>query len=199
MSDKPETNDTHQSALSRWSQRKEAARAAQSQPSQPTEPPAASQTPADTVGEDEAPALTDTDMPAIDTLAPDSDVSAFFSPGVSDALRRKALRHLFHTSRFNVKDGLDDYDDDYTLLHPLGDTMTHDLRRQNDRLAERQRIKDEQAQSDELAQPDAQAITESEDPTTAEAPADDKDDTSAELNNPSEPADEPPQEDTPRA
>ena len=59
------------------------------------------------------PALTDADMPALETLHDDSDYSGFLSPEVSDKLREAALRKLFHGKAFNIVDGLDDYDDDF--------------------------------------------------------------------------------------
>lgn len=172
MSNKPDNEQDADGVLGRWSRRKVAARAGDTPP-EPADQPVTTEPPADTEADDARPTLTDEDMPAIDTLKPDSDVSGFLSPGVSDALRRKALRALFHTSRFNVKDGLDDYDDDYTLLQPLGDTMTHDLRRQNDRLAERQRIKDEQAaaESETAAEPSDGLETEAPSESLAVDPA----------------------------
>lgn len=73
------------------------------------------QSPAD----DPQEALTDRDMPPLETLDAESDYSGFLSPGVSDALRRMALRKLFSTEKFRIRDGLDDYDNDYNLLLPL--------------------------------------------------------------------------------
>ena len=58
--------------------------------------------------------LADEDMPPLDSLDEDSDYSDFLSPGVSEALRRRALRKLFSSAVFNIPDGLDDYDDDFT-------------------------------------------------------------------------------------
>jgi hypothetical protein len=58
--------------------------------------------------------LTDADMPALDSLDEHSDYSGFLSPRVSEVLRRQALRKLFHLPAFNVTDGLNDYDEDYT-------------------------------------------------------------------------------------
>jgi len=180
MSNEHDQPSPEEGFLGRWARRKEAARVA-AEPSAAPNPaieadgsedhlPAAPRrdgTPGE--GMDDAPStepatLTDADMPDIETLQPDSDVSGFFSPGVSDALRRKALRKLFHSSRFNVKDGLDDYDDDYTQLQPLGNTMTHDLRRQNERLAERQRAKEarEAAEAETETETEAEAETENE-------------------------------------
>lgn len=180
MSSDHDRDERETGFLGRWARRKEAARAASERP-----PAEADEAPIDggaesgdaapaPVSEDSAdeatdapPSLTDADMPDIETLQPDSDVSGFFSPGVSDALRRKALRRLFHTSRFNVKDGLDDYDDDYTLLQPLGSTMTHDLQRQNDRLAERR-----QAREADDAEGESETRTEFEKETDTEAETD---------------------------
>jgi len=64
-------------------------------------------------------ALTDQDMPSLESLNEGSDYRGFLSPGVSDGLHRLALRKLFSASKFQVRDGLDDYDTDYNLLQPL--------------------------------------------------------------------------------
>lgn len=76
----------------------------------------------------------DDDMPSIDSLDEDSDYSAFMSPKVSEALRTLALRKLFHGQSFNIRDGLDDYDDDFTSFTKLGDVVTAEMRRQVRRL-----------------------------------------------------------------
>ena len=85
----------------------------------------------------EKPLLTDADMPAIDSLTEDSDYSGFFSPKVSEALRKQALRKLFHSPMFNIRDGLDDYDGIYTEFEKLGDIVTADIRHQMEMEAER--------------------------------------------------------------
>lgn len=72
------------------------------------------------------PALTDADMPPLSSLTSESDFSGFLSPGVSEELRKLALRKLFSLPSFQVRDGLDDYDDDFTVFEPLGDTPTND-------------------------------------------------------------------------
>ncbi|MFT4726296.1 MAG: hypothetical protein ACI9UN_000791 [Granulosicoccus sp.] len=84
--------------------------------------------------------LTDADMPPIESLTAESNVSAFFNKGVSAALRKAALRYVFQQPRFNVRDGLNDYDGDYTVFEPLGDIVTSDMkfhaaRKERDRLA----------------------------------------------------------------
>jgi hypothetical protein len=76
----------------------------------------------------------DSDMPALETLDEDSDYSGFMSPSVSDELRKLALRQMFRGSMFNVRDGLDDYDDDFTKFTKLGDVVTAEMRRQIARL-----------------------------------------------------------------
>ena len=73
-------------------------------------------------------ALTDADMPDIEALDEESSYADFLSSGVSEALRRKALRKLFHAATFNTCDGLDDYAEDYTTFEKLGDVLTADMR-----------------------------------------------------------------------
>ena len=85
------------------------------------------------------PPLTDVDMPPIESLDATSDLSGFFSKGVSASLRRAALRHVFSRPSYNVRDGLNDYDGNYTVFEPLGDTVTSDMkfhaaRRERERL-----------------------------------------------------------------
>ena len=88
--------------------------------------------------------LTDEDMPSIESLDEDGDYSGFLSPGVSEELRRRALRRLFSSAVFNVPDGLDDYDDDFTSFAALGDIVTSDMKHQAEMEAERA----EQARAD---------------------------------------------------
>lgn len=78
----------------------------------------------------EEPVLTDDDMPPIESLNEDSDYSMFMSRGVSDKLRNLALRKMFHVPSFNIRDGLDEYDEDYTFFEPLGDIVTSDMKHQ---------------------------------------------------------------------
>lgn len=84
-----------------------------------------------------APALTDADMPPVESLHADSDFSGFLSPGVSEALRRRALRKLFACAVFNRRDGLDDYDDDFRHFPALGDHITSDMKHRMEMEAER--------------------------------------------------------------
>jgi hypothetical protein len=131
--------------LRRWAQRRrDVAREAQAEARRrgiPEEAPEVRQSTDDSPGpaavEEEA--LTDEDMPSLDTLGEDSDYSGFLSPGVSEALRRRALRKLFSSAAFNIPDGLDDYDDDFTSFAALGDIVTSDMKHQAEVEAERAR------------------------------------------------------------
>jgi len=92
--------------------------------------------------------LTDEDMPPLETLDENSDYSVFFSPKVSETLRQQALHKLFHFERFNVLDGLNDYDDDYTQFEKLGSIVTHEMKRLLN--SEIEKLKDDPL-SDEIA------------------------------------------------
>jgi len=132
---------TEESFVTRWSRRKHAAQQAQApEPPEPT-----IDVPEAVESEVEVPVLTDADMPPIESLDEQSDYSGFLSPGVSEELRRLALRKLFRQSRFNVRDGLDDYDDDFTSFAKLGDIVTADMRHLLEQAAKR-----EQAATDVL-------------------------------------------------
>lgn len=72
--------------------------------------------------------LTDEDMPDIETLDENSDYSPFMSPKVSEELRKLALRKMFKGSTFHYRDGLDDYDDDFSTFAKLGNTVTTDMK-----------------------------------------------------------------------
>jgi hypothetical protein len=124
--------------LERWMRRKSAARDQETPPdsSPPLQEAGDAQPAADFT--DAAPANEDApDLPDLDTLDQESDYSVFLSPKVDEVLRRKALRQLFHSPKFNICDGLDDYCGDFTRFEPLGDVVTADLRHQLERAAER--------------------------------------------------------------
>lgn len=72
--------------------------------------------------------LTDEDMPPLETLDQNSDLSMFLARNVSNALRMKALTRVFHTSKFNQICICAEYAEDYTNFTPLGDIVPHDLK-----------------------------------------------------------------------
>ena len=128
--------------LSRWSRRKALSRDGvelpepdiEEAPLEPAEPGALAETPFADASDNalaesppepvEAPAL-----PSIDSLNEDSDYSAFLKSDVPADLQRDALRKLFRSPKFNVRDGLDDYDLDYSQPEPLGNIVTAEMRR----------------------------------------------------------------------
>lgn len=112
------------------------------------------------------PTLTDSDMPPLESLDEHSDFSPFFSPGVSEELRRLALRKLFRLPRYHVRDGLDDYDDDYTRFGELGSTVTAEMRHRAEvearRLAEAFPDRSGASKDPDSASADSQSATERE-------------------------------------
>ena len=157
--DSAPVTETSDSFLTRWSRRK---RAVREQPpaesSQAVDGPAADATPSESeaviddpavdmdgdVGADD-PAVepaTGTepradDLPPPETLSADSDFTAYLGKRVAREVRRAALRQLFSSPKFNVRDGLDDYDEDYTNFQSLGDTVTAHMRHHVERLRQR--------------------------------------------------------------
>lgn len=132
--------------LARWSERKLQARGGIDPGDVPSEPGAdPAVVPEEAMEAEDAPVLTDADMPTLESLDEGSDYSGFLSPGVSEELRRKALSKLFHSAGFNIADGLDDYDEDFTQFLPLGDIITSDMRHQMEEAAKRLLVDDEGA------------------------------------------------------
>lgn len=118
--------DSREDFLARWSRRKRDAR--RDDPEVPGNA-AAAVTPSGTPAGEAERELTDADMPPIETLDANSDYAPFLSPGVSDDLRQQALRKLFSQPDFNITDGLNDYDEDFTQFAGLGSIVTHEMKR----------------------------------------------------------------------
>ena len=117
-----------ESFLSRWHRRKMASTAgpagpAADAPAQPTSAAGPGLPTADVVpapdGSVRGQAPAGTQLPAIDSLTPESDFSPFMQADVAEHLKRRALKTLFQDPRFNVMDGLDVYIDDYSKPDPL--------------------------------------------------------------------------------
>jgi Zn-dependent M28 family amino/carboxypeptidase len=113
------------------------------------------------------------ELPSLDSLSADSDYSAFMGNGVPAELKQKALRKLFHSAKFNVRDGLDDYDLDFSNPEPLGDIITAEMRYRVKRELERLAGLDEDEQIPEdspaVATVDAGEHDEADDPPDPEA------------------------------
>ena len=73
----------------------------------------------------EAPVI---ELPDPDTLTPDADISAFMQSGVDPTLRQRALRRIFMGGEHSVRDGLDDYDQDFSQMRPLAEGVADTLR-----------------------------------------------------------------------
>jgi hypothetical protein len=116
------------SFLSRWAQRK----AEQKNNPEPVESEPTTIKPDETTlstqDEPEAAVLTDEDMPDVETLNETSDFSQFFSSGVSEELRNLALQKLFRLPEFNLRDGLNDYDEDFSKMPELTEAVASKLR-----------------------------------------------------------------------
>jgi hypothetical protein len=79
---------------------------------------------AETPGDGEAPAIDPADLPDVESLDKDSDYTVFMQEGVPDAVRNLALRKLFASNpALAVLDGLNDYDDDYSKLGIVTQTV----------------------------------------------------------------------------
>jgi hypothetical protein len=74
-----------------------------------------------------APVEVPADLPAVETLTPESDYTRFMKPDVPIASRNAAMKKLFNDPHFNVMDGLDIYIDDYTKEDPIPLAMLRDL------------------------------------------------------------------------
>lgn len=130
--------------VSRWSRRKTLSRDGIDPTTDEHDETAPSDNAPTTESDDEASAIPDdepTRLPPLESLDGDSDYSAFLEANVPRDLQRQALRKLFHSPKFNVRDGLDDYDLDFSNPEPLGNVITaemrHRIRLEFERLAEK--------------------------------------------------------------
>ncbi len=192
------TDRDDESFLGRWSRRKRAGGAAPvvapSAANAPTEAPAAAeprrgpplphatrlpreaQLPAGSSADEAAPAADDAvpELPDIDSLDKDSDYTAFMRDGVPELLRRQALRKLWLSSPVHsIIDGLDDYDDDFTLQ--FTDAVTKNVK-SSFRVGKGFATDDEAIEKTEDAVADAEAAEATDDAADddAETPADDR-------------------------
>lgn len=78
--------------------------------------------------------------------------------------KKAALRSLFRKPQFHVRDGLNEYDDDFTQFASLGNIVTHEMKRMLKLAEEKTRPKDVEADSTtESADSDKQADSEPKD------------------------------------
>ena len=142
--------DEQEDFLARWSRRKALSRKGEELPEPPEDADEnaqdAPQADKEAVPADESPAPQQAaeaggdempELPPLETLDENSDYSAFLGKGVPPDLKQKALKKLFHSPKFNIRDGLDDYDWDFTNPEPLGDIITAEMRYRVERELER--------------------------------------------------------------
>ncbi len=123
-------------------------------------------------GETQEPKPEPLELPPLDSLDENSDYSAFMAEGVDEKIKKLALRKLFKSAVFNIRDGLDDYDDDFTTFEELGDIVTSDMKFQQQRLA----AEKEQDERDAVAQATAdEPVSEAESQAEESAAATDSD------------------------
>ncbi len=133
-----ERDDKEEAFLQRWSRRKHEMRVQQTDAKQV----ATDRTEEKAIEPPKVPEkiLTDADMPPLESLNEASDYSMFMSSGVSDALRSKALRKLFLSPDINQRFLLESEYYDCHGFTPLGNIVTHDMREEMAR--EAQKLKD---------------------------------------------------------
>ncbi|MGB0670101.1 MAG: DUF3306 domain-containing protein [Rhodospirillales bacterium] len=64
-------------------------------------------------------------LPAIDGLTADSDFAPFLNDGIPEVLKRRALRKLWSCNPvFGFRDGLNDYDDDFSMIGKVAEVIS---------------------------------------------------------------------------
>ena len=119
--------------------------------------------------EREAEDKTPVELPPLESLDDDSDYSMFMSDEVDEKIKKLALRRLFKAAIFNVRDGLNDYDEDFTTFEELGDIVTSDMKYH----AERKKAEEETRRKLEA---ESQATDESQEIETLASEDDEADD-----------------------
>lgn len=113
------------------------------------------------------------EIPTIETLESideEGDFSAFLGPEVDETLQRLALRKMFKSPFYNVVDGLNDYDEDFTTFASLGDIVTSDMKWQEELKAEKekQKLEEELKDTEQTEEIETLAAEEQETDKTAE-------------------------------
>lgn len=85
-------------------------------------------------------------LPDPDTLGPGSDFTAFLAAGVSNALKNRALRRLWASGNYNVRDGLDDYDLDYSQMRKMSATTSENVRKWGKKVLDKLEQQDDEPQ-----------------------------------------------------
>ena len=107
-------------------------------------------------------------LPELDTLNFEADFTGFLRQEVEEAVRRVALKKLFHSGPFNVMDGLDTYIDDYSKPDPIPEAMLKTLKQANRLLFPEEKAADPAAEG---ASPTPQARSEAKAEAQPASPA----------------------------
>ena len=115
------------------------------------------------------PAPKDLDLPDIESLDKKSDYTAFLREGVPEALKKLALRKLWRADpAFSIRDGLDDYDEDFQTIMKVGAAIMQKEREAAKKLAAAEDDQAETAASEEPPEASAEAEDDTEDVGDAE-------------------------------
>jgi hypothetical protein len=106
-----------------WTEERGYAAAAAARPQQAVAPAETSPVPQSAPTEAEERTTGLPDLPPIESLGKDSDYSVFLKQGVPEKLQRLALRKLWRFT-VGVPDGLDDYDEDYTIVEMVAEGVS---------------------------------------------------------------------------
>lgn len=75
-------------------------------------------------GGEQAERINPDDLPEVEDLDENSDYSAFMQDDVPEEKQRAALNKLWRVDPgFNFRDGLDDYDEDFTIVEAIAETV----------------------------------------------------------------------------
>ena len=120
-------------------------------------------------------------LPSIDSLDKDSDFTPFLADGVPEDIARAALRKMWLSDPiFAFRDGLDDYDEDFTIIESIAKSLTESGKEEekpdtaeNESEAETEPEADQAADGEEETEAPEDAAAETQ---AAEATADEDDD-----------------------
>jgi hypothetical protein len=119
--------------FSRWSKRKVQTREGhpvRAEPvvdAAPVEAAPAAVVPNEPQPEPAQPELPPPTLEDVQSLTPQSDFRRFVAPDVSPEVKNAAMKKLFADPRYNVRDSMDVYADDYTKADPLPESMLRQL------------------------------------------------------------------------
>jgi hypothetical protein len=110
--------------FSRWSKRKVQTREGEAAPVEAAPAAGVRNEPPPEPAQPEIPPPT---LEDVQLLTPQSDFRRFVAPDVSPEVKNAAMKKLFADPRYNVRDSMDVYADDYSKADPLPESMLRQL------------------------------------------------------------------------